>query len=86
VSVVSGEAMCTKIVFLRLGRSMQVNFGGDSGAFCFSKYIGIVAEFEGYGSYRHNFTVPLPYCIGNTCAANLLPDQIGFLAPSISFH
>jgi hypothetical protein len=50
---------------------MQVNFGSGSGAYYFSKDIGIVAEFEGYGSYTHNFTVPPPYCIGNTCAANV---------------
>jgi hypothetical protein len=31
VSVVSAEAMCTKIVFLPLGRSMQVNFGISCG-------------------------------------------------------
>ena len=31
MSVVSAEAMCTKIVFLPLGRSMQVNFGTSCG-------------------------------------------------------
>ena len=38
--------------------TFSLNGGGGSGAFYFSKYIGIVAEFEGYGSYTHNFTVP----------------------------
>src|SRR5271166_6633559 len=36
--------------------TFTLNGGGGSGAFYFSKYIGIVAEFEGYGSYTHNFT------------------------------
>jgi opacity protein-like surface antigen len=31
-----------------------LNGGGGSGAFYFSKNIGIVAEFEGYGSYTRN--------------------------------
>ena len=36
--------------------TFSLNGGGGSGAFYFSKYIGIVAEFEGYGSYTHHFT------------------------------
>src|SRR5208283_1251832 len=36
--------------------TFSLNGGGGSGAFYFSKYIGIVAEFEGYGSYTHNFS------------------------------
>jgi opacity protein-like surface antigen len=34
--------------------TLSLNGGGGSGAFYFSKNIGIVAEFEGYGSYTHN--------------------------------
>jgi opacity protein-like surface antigen len=34
--------------------TFSLNGGGGSGAFYFSKYIGVVAEFEGYGSYTHN--------------------------------
>jgi len=34
--------------------TFSLNGGGGSGAFYFSKYLGIVAEFEGYGSYTHN--------------------------------
>jgi hypothetical protein len=32
--------------------TFSLNGGGGSGAFYFSKYIGIVGEFEGYGSPR----------------------------------
>src|SRR5664279_1578496 len=42
--------------------TFSLNGGGGSGAFYFSKYIGIVAEFEGYGSYTHNFTIPPANC------------------------
>jgi opacity protein-like surface antigen len=38
--------------------TFSLNGGGGSGAVYFSKYIGIVGEFEGYGSYTHNFTIP----------------------------
>jgi len=34
--------------------TFSFNGGGGSGAFYLSKYIGIVAEFEGYGSYTHS--------------------------------
>jgi hypothetical protein len=33
--------------------TFSLNGGGGSGAFYFSKYIGVEAEFEGYGSYTH---------------------------------
>jgi hypothetical protein len=43
--------------------TFSLNGGGGSAAFYFSKYIGIVAEFEGYGSYTHNLTIPVgPDC------------------------
>src|SRR5271169_5912209 len=38
--------------------TFSLNGGGGGGAFYFNKYVGIEAEFEGYGSYTHNFTVP----------------------------
>lgn len=38
--------------------TFSLNGGGGSGAFYFSKYVGIVGEFEGYGSYTHNFSNP----------------------------
>jgi hypothetical protein len=38
--------------------TFSLNGGGGSGAFYFSKYIGIEAEFQGYGSYTHNIITP----------------------------
>jgi hypothetical protein len=49
--------------------TFSLNGGGGSGAFYFNKYIGIVAEFEGYGSYTHKFTIPT----GNNCPIGPCP-------------
>lgn len=38
--------------------TFSLNGGGGSAAFYFSKYVGIEAEFEGYGSYTHHFSNP----------------------------
>jgi Outer membrane protein beta-barrel domain len=38
--------------------TFSLNGGGGGGAFYFSKYIGIEAEFEGYGSLTHTINVP----------------------------
>jgi hypothetical protein len=38
--------------------TFSLNGGGGSIAYYFTKLIGIEGEFEGYGSYTHNFTVP----------------------------
>jgi hypothetical protein len=67
--------------------TFSLNGGGGSGAFYFSKYIGIVAEFEGYGSYTHNFTVPPPYCTGNACAANAQGNLFTYnIGPIVKFR
>lgn len=67
--------------------TFSLNGGGGSGAFYFSKYIGIVAEFEGYGSYTHNFTVPPPYCTGDTCAANAQGNLFTYnVGPIVKFR
>ncbi|HKM66801.1 MAG TPA: OmpA family protein [Candidatus Acidoferrum sp.] len=43
--------------------TFSLNGGGGGIAYYFTKYIGIEAEFEGYGSNTHNFTIPAgPYC------------------------
>ena len=43
--------------------TFSLNGGGGSVAYYFSKYVGVVGEFEGYGSYTHNFNIqPGPYC------------------------
>ncbi len=38
--------------------TFSLNGGGGSAAFYFSRYVGIEAEFNGYGSYTHNFRIP----------------------------
>jgi opacity protein-like surface antigen len=38
--------------------TFSLNGGGGSVALYITKMIGIEAEFEGYGSYTHNFTIP----------------------------
>jgi len=38
--------------------TFSLNGGGGSGAFYFSKYLGIEGEFQGYGSFTHNLTLP----------------------------
>src|SRR5277367_6872851 len=39
--------------------TFSLNGGGGGGAFYFSKYIGIEAEFEGYGSLSHSLILPV---------------------------
>jgi hypothetical protein len=70
--------------------TFSLNGGGGSAAFYFSKYIGIVGEFEGYGSYTHNIVIPAnsPYCdseSGCTASAqgNLFTYNVG---PIVKFR
>jgi Outer membrane protein beta-barrel domain len=55
--------------------TFSLNGGGGSGAFYFSKYIGIEGEFEGYGSYTHNLVTPggLVSASGNLFTYNVGP-------------
>ncbi|HTC43319.1 MAG TPA: outer membrane beta-barrel protein [Candidatus Acidoferrales bacterium] len=55
--------------------TFSLNGGGGSAAFYFSKYIGIEAEFEGYGSYTHNVNTGLgPLSVsGNLFTYNVGP-------------
>ena len=66
--------------------TFSLNGGGGSAAFYFSKLIGIEAEFEGYGSYTHNFTIPPAFCTG-TCTVsaqgNLFTYNVG---PIVKFR
>jgi outer membrane protein OmpA-like peptidoglycan-associated protein len=65
--------------------TFSLNGGGGAIAYYFTKNIGIQGEFEGYGSYTHNFTVPAsnPFCNneGAACPAsaqgNLFTYNIG---------
>jgi hypothetical protein len=65
--------------------TFSLNGGGGSVAYYFTKLIGIEGEFEGYGSYTHNFTVPPPYCNG-PCAVsaqnNLFTYNVGSIVNS----
>ncbi|MGB7435166.1 MAG: outer membrane beta-barrel protein [Candidatus Acidiferrum sp.] len=62
--------------------TFSLNGGGASGAFFFSKYIGIEGEMEGYGSTTHNFTISNPnYCPSGSCplsvSGNLFTYNVG---------
>jgi hypothetical protein len=65
--------------------TFSLNGGGGSGAFYFSKYVGIVAEFEGYGSFTHHIDIPgsSPYCNNDgddclvTAQGNLFTYNVG---------
>jgi hypothetical protein len=67
--------------------TFSLNGGGGSGAFYFNKYIGIEAEFEGYGSYTHNFTITNPAYCPTTCSVsaqgNLFTYNVG---PIVKFR
>ena len=68
--------------------SFSLNGGGGSGAFYFSEHIGIEAEFEGYGSYTHNFTINNPtFCPVGPCRVsaqgNLFTYNVG---PIVKFR
>jgi opacity protein-like surface antigen len=71
--------------------TFSLNGGGGSAAFYFTKHVGIVAEFEGYGSYTHNFTIPAtsPFCNNEgsdcpvTAQGNLFTYNVG---PIVKFR
>ncbi len=68
--------------------TFSLNGGGGSGAFYLSKYLGVVAEFEGYGSYTHSFTIPTgTYCSEGPCtvsaSGNLFTYNVG---PIVKFR
>jgi Outer membrane protein beta-barrel domain len=44
--------------------TFSLNGGGGSVLMYFNDHVGLEAEFQGYGSYTHHFTVPPPYCNG----------------------
>jgi hypothetical protein len=62
--------------------TFNLNGGGGSIAYYFSKYIGILGEFQGYGSYTRTATVPTgPYCEEGPCLVtaqgNLFTYNVG---------
>lgn len=44
--------------------TFSLNGGGGSVSMFANDHVGIEAEFQGYGSYTHHFTIPAPYCNG----------------------
>lgn len=63
--------------------TFSLNGGGGSGAFYFSKYIGIEAEFEGYGSYTHNVITPAGII---SASGNLFTYNVGPIAKFRTSH
>ena len=65
--------------------TFNLNGGGGSVAYYFSKYIGILGEFQGYGSYTHTITIPAtnPNCNNEesncvvTAQGNLFTYNVG---------
>jgi Outer membrane protein beta-barrel domain len=42
--------------------TFSLNGGGGGFAYYLTRSVGIEAEFQGYGSYTHYFTLPPPFC------------------------
>jgi outer membrane protein OmpA-like peptidoglycan-associated protein len=68
--------------------TFSLNGGGGAIAYYFTKNIGIQGEFEGYGSYTHNFSIPTgPVCTEGPCnvsvQGNLFTYNIG---PIVKFR
>ncbi len=65
--------------------TFNLNGGGGSIAYYFSKYVGILGEFQGYGSYTRTVTIPAnsPYCDNSesncvvTAQGNLFTYNVG---------
>jgi hypothetical protein len=65
--------------------TFNLNGGGGSIAYYFSKYVGIVGEFQGYGSYTRTITIPAgnPNCNNDdsdcvvTAQGNLFTYNVG---------
>jgi hypothetical protein len=70
--------------------TFSLNGGGGSVAVYF-RYIGIEAEFQGYGSYTHNFAITNPaYCPSGSCPVsaqgNLFTYNVGPIVKFRSSH
>jgi hypothetical protein len=67
--------------------SFNLNGGGGSVAFYFSKYIGIEGDLQGYGSHTHNFTITNPTYCPTPCtlsvSGNLFTYNVG---PIVKFR
>lgn len=67
--------------------TFSLNGGGGSAVVYLTQHIGIIGEFEGYGSYTHNFTIPASsgICPGCQVSAqgNLFTYNVG---PIVKFR
>jgi outer membrane protein OmpA-like peptidoglycan-associated protein len=71
--------------------TFSLNGGGGGIAYYFSKYIGIEAEFQGYGSYTHNFAITdTTVCPAGPCnvsvQGNLFTYNVGPIAKFRTKH
>jgi hypothetical protein len=64
--------------------AFSLNGGGGSVAYYFSKYVGILGEFQGYGSYTHTTNIPFTPCVNQNCvvvaSGNLFTYNVGPIA------
>ena len=72
-------------------KTFSLNGGGGGAAFYFSKYFGIEAEFEGYGSLNHNIVIPAggAVCLVGckvTASGNLFTYNVGPIAKYRTHH
>jgi outer membrane protein OmpA-like peptidoglycan-associated protein len=68
--------------------TFSLNGGGGAIAYYFSKYIGIEGEFEGYGSYTHNFNITnTTICPVGPCRASVQGNLFTYnVGPIVKFR
>ena len=68
--------------------TFSLNGGGGAIAYYFTKYIGIEGEFEGYGSYTHNFNITnTTICPVGPCTASVQGNLFTYnVGPIIKFR
>jgi opacity protein-like surface antigen len=70
-------------------KPFSLNGGGGDVAFFFNKYIGVKAEFEGYGSQTRGFTFPAADCDneGDACVGNVQANLFTYnVGPIVKFR
>jgi hypothetical protein len=71
-------------------KPFSLDGGGVGGAFFFSKYIGIEAEFNGYASFSHSIIIPAgnPACLGAVnCTLSATGDLFSYnVGPIVKFR
>ena len=77
----------TYVHFVPAKHSGSVNLNGGGGQFTynFTKFIGVKADFQGYGSTNHNFIVS--NSLGQTATLNAQANMFTYLfGPQIKYH